>query len=166
MPTLAMIRAGAVISNMVIGGCPAASATPLIRMFVEVPTSVSMPPKIAAKESGIRRREGATPIDPATEIMIGVSRITTGVLFMKADAAMAPPIINRIVRRKDPRAWAFRTAPIESSTPVRSSAADRMNIIAMAMGAGEANTVRKSSVGSTPVASSAAEAVSAVISGG
>jgi len=40
-------RPGSVISNIESGGWPASVATPLIRMLVEVPTSVSVPPKIA-----------------------------------------------------------------------------------------------------------------------
>jgi len=112
------------------------------------------------------RRDGVAPTDPASEIITGVSRITTGVLFMKAEAIIVPNIIRRMVRRNDPRACLRRKSPISSRTPVRSSAADKMNIIAMVMGAEELNTVRKSDVGMIPVASSTADAPSAVTSGG
>ena len=51
MPTTAKISPGPVIPNMLIGGWPASRATPLIRMLVEVPTKVSVPPKIAETEA-------------------------------------------------------------------------------------------------------------------
>ncbi len=133
---------------------------------MEVPTSVSVPPKIAENDSGIRRRDGATPTEAATDIMIGVSKITTGVLFMKAEAPIVPTIMSSIARRNEPRACRFSTSPMIVSTPVRSRAAEMMNIIAMVIGAEELNTVRKSRVSMIPVASSAADAASAVTSGG
>jgi len=111
-------------------------------------------------------REGDTPIELATEMITGVSRMTTGVLFITAEAIIEPNIINRMVRRNDPRACLRRKSPISSRTPVRSRAADRMNIIAMVIGADELKTVRKSEVWMMPVARSTAEAASAVTSGG
>ena len=71
-----------------------------------------------------------------------------------------------MARRNDPRALRFKMPPSTISTPVRSSAAEMMNIIAIVIGAGELNTVRKSPVWMMPVASRAAEAPSAVTSGG
>ena len=42
------------ISNIAKGGCPEASRRPDTTRFVEVPITVTMPPRMAAKDSGIR----------------------------------------------------------------------------------------------------------------
>ena len=85
---------------------------------------------------------------------------------MKAEAPIVPAIIKSIVRRYEPRACRFKRPPSVDSTPVRSKAAEMMNIMAIVIGADEPNTVRKSFVSMIPVARRAAEAPSAVTSGG
>lgn len=56
-------------------------------MLVEVPITVQTPPRIAAKESGIRYRDGERPRRSAQSRTCGASTSTSGVLFTNADAA-------------------------------------------------------------------------------
>ncbi len=60
-PTSATGKPTGEISNMARGGCPEASSRPEITRFVEVPIRVTIPPRIAAKDRGIRYREGEWP---------------------------------------------------------------------------------------------------------
>src|SRR3546814_2757730 len=62
-------------------------------MFVEVPISVVVPPKMLAKESGISSLDGAMSSVRARLITTGVRITTTGVLLMKAERKVAPLIM-------------------------------------------------------------------------
>ena len=53
---------------------------------MEVPTKVSVPPKIAAYESGINTLDGLTLNFCATRIVIGIKTATIAVLLTNADA--------------------------------------------------------------------------------
>ena len=64
--------------------------------FVLEPIRVTMPPRIAAKDSGIISREGDCPRREANACMIGMKMTTTGVLFMNplttSTATKASPV--------------------------------------------------------------------------
>jgi len=149
------------------GARPLFCATPSTRIFVEVPISVIVPPKIEAKESGISSLDGASPIDFARLMATGIKMTTTGVLLMKADNTITPAIIAMIATIGDDFLASCDTSrPPASITPVRSSAADRTNIAAIVIGAEFENTPSTSFVFRMPVRSSAPMARSAVMSTG
>ena len=83
-----------VISNMPNGAIPCFWATPSTRILVEVPISVVVPPKIAAKDNGIRSFDGAMLIALASRMATGIRMITTGVLLMKAERKMTAAIMT------------------------------------------------------------------------
>ena len=107
---------------------------------MEVPISVSVPPRMVRKDSGISSRVEAMPSFLATSTMIGMKTITTGVLFMTAEARTTPTPMIASVRtgRCSARETSQDAAP--SSVPVRTSAPDSTNIAAMVIGAGLAKT--------------------------
>ena len=92
MPTPANISPASVISNIPNGAMPCCCATPSTMMLVDVPISVVVPPKIAAKERGISSFEGEILIARARRIATGMRMITTGVLLIKAESSTTPSI--------------------------------------------------------------------------
>ena len=102
----------------------------------------------------------------ASRKTIGIRISTTGVLFMKADAATVP-----IRRAATTRAGWFVALVVSllarfSSTPVRTSAPDNTNIAAMVMGAEFEKTRIASSGVVKPSRRNAAAPPAAVTSGG
>ncbi len=65
---------------------PFSTSNELTSRFVEVPTKVNVPPKIAAYDSGINTFDGLTSNFCATLIVIGINTATIAVLLTKADA--------------------------------------------------------------------------------
>ena len=59
-------------------------------MLGGVPISVTMPPRIVAKDSGISDSPGARPALRAVWMSTGISSASAATLFMKADST--PPI--------------------------------------------------------------------------
>ncbi len=60
-------------------------------MFGGVPIRVAMPPRIVAKDSGIRLSPGARPALRAVWMSTGISKASAATLFMKAEST--PPIV-------------------------------------------------------------------------
>src|SRR3546814_10674480 len=83
MPATAMITPAPVISNMPKGASPRSCATPSTRMFVEVPISVVVPPKMLAKESGISSLDGAMRSEEHTSELQSLMRISYAVFCLK-----------------------------------------------------------------------------------
>ena len=126
--------------------------------------SVQSPPKMEANESGMSSFDGFNPRDAASEIMMGMKTTTTGVLLMKAESTAT---IGSITMRSDqslfPTARLSRCAMV-SITPVRSSAALRMNMQATVMAASLLKTLNASAGVKMPAASSALSASIATMS--
>ncbi len=132
-----------------------------------MPISVVVPPKIAAKESGISSFDGATPIVRASWITTGISTTTIGVLFMRADRIITPSIMASIATTGDARLASRETSrPAASITPVRSSAADNTNMAAIVIGAEFEKTESASGTDKIPVSNNAPIASSATTSAG
>jgi hypothetical protein len=87
MPTTTIGAPTGVTAKNPSGSSPAASNAPETTRLVEVPIVVSMPPRIVAKESGISRREAATPRRSAHPRTIGAAVATTGVLLTRPDSS-------------------------------------------------------------------------------
>ena len=132
--TAATIPTGA-ISKIEKAGRPCSRATPSTSRLVEVPISVHVPPRIAAYDKGIRSCVGAMPILRASRTAIGMSTTTTGVLFIKAEAAMVPMKNRRSTVLGRSLALEVSQVAAASSVPVRTKAPDRTNMAAMVMGA-------------------------------
>ena len=96
------------------------------------------------------RRVAATPIALASRFTIGIMTSTTGVLFMKAEAAIVPSAISATARRGLRRVRRMIQPEISSNVPVRSKAPDSTNIAAMVIGAGLEKTPSSSSVDRNP----------------
>ena len=104
-----MIAAGTVKSKKPISS-PALRATPAPRRLVEVPISVVMPPRSAAKLSGIRAFDVGTPRVAAMAVMIGRNITTTGVSLTTELTTMAAAMTRM-------------TAPMPDRPPRRASIA-------------------------------------------
>ena len=64
--------------------------------LVLVPRRVQHPPRTAAKDNGMRKREAGWPAWRASPIRTGVKPTTTGVLLTKAEIAPAPSMTIRM----------------------------------------------------------------------
>ena len=84
-PTTASGKLTRVISNRPSGSEPDSSSSPETTRFVEVPISVSTPPRIAAKLIGMRNGDGERPARRAHATTLGATIATIGVLFRNAD---------------------------------------------------------------------------------
>ena len=82
-------------SNIPIGSYPDWVKIPLASKLVLVPIKVQVPPKIDAYESGINNFDEAIFMLLAKVKITGMSTITTGVLFIKAEAAATPNTITK-----------------------------------------------------------------------
>ena len=128
MPLTSTTRPTWVNSNMPSGSRPSLVIAPLTATFVEVPIRVQVPPRIAAKASGMSKREGGTPIRRARPITGPRNTAVTVVLFIKAE--MSPTTAMSTVcssagRLPSPRA---SSPPIASKMPVSRSAAPMMKM--------------------------------------
>ncbi len=131
-----------------------------------MPISVQVPPRIAANEIGISSFDEASPSCLARTMPTGTIIITSGVLLVKAEStATSASSIATAVRGKSFARWVTIRAK-SSSRPVRTSAAETMNIPAMVSGAGLLSDASRSSAVRTPSASSSATAAMATTSGG
>ena len=90
-------------------------------MLVEVPITVTMPPRIAAKDSGISTADTEPPVRFDQRVTAGTSIATIGVLLTNADAPAAGTSSRNRVRRS-PRLPPSSEFIIGTSTPVRSMA--------------------------------------------
>ena len=72
---------------MPIGAIPCCCISPDTTRFVEVPITVSVPPRMVAKLIGIRYHEAGWSRFSAQSATCGASIATIGVLFRNADAA-------------------------------------------------------------------------------
>ena len=62
-----------------------------------VPIKVVKPPRREPNASGIKRREGATPVFRAMDMTTGSMNAATPMLFMKADRTPEVSIITMII---------------------------------------------------------------------
>ena len=67
--------------------CPRDSSKPDTTRFVEVPISVHVPPRIAAKLIGMRNFEGLSPMRNAQSRTAGANIATSGVLFKNPESS-------------------------------------------------------------------------------
>ncbi len=95
-----------------------------------MPIRVMVPPMMAAKLSGMRKREGERPVRRVHDRTPGIVMATIGVLFRKAEAAA----VGTSSRARAPRSPGSRRrarpgrvtrATSDSSTRVRAAAAAR-----------------------------------------
>ena len=97
------------MSNMPSPECPrSVMSIPLTTRFVLVPTSVHMPPKIAAKLNGIMSFDGLIRSPRAQSLTTGMNMATTGMLLRNALMAMTGPMSRANARRGPdgcPRTW-------------------------------------------------------------
>ncbi|MDZ7780381.1 MAG: hypothetical protein U5R14_10680 [Gemmatimonadota bacterium] len=84
---MAIGSATPLISNMPSGAAPDASSRPDATRFVEVPMSVTMPPRIAANEIGMRYHEPDGRAAAPRSRPAGRACATIGVLLRIDDAA-------------------------------------------------------------------------------
>ena len=102
-------------------GSPISTSVPDTRRLVLEPISVVMPPRIAAKLSGIIIRLGERSSRSDSTCMIGMKMTTTGVLLRKPLTASTVIKTSASASRAWPRARrSTRPAP-RSSTPVAAS---------------------------------------------
>jgi len=93
-------------------------------MLVEVPITVIMPPRIAAKDKGISNADTDPPVRFDHRETAGTSIATIGVLLKKADAPAAGPSSFANVRLSPPLP-PRREFTTGTSTPVLSMAPAR-----------------------------------------
>ncbi len=86
-PTSATAPPMGVISKMPRGSPIRSSSSPEMIRLVLVPSTVTTPPRIAAYDSGSRKREGGTLCDRHHACTSGMSIATSGVLLNSVDAA-------------------------------------------------------------------------------
>ena len=106
------------------------------------------------------------PSDLASRLTTGIITSTTGVLFMKAEAAMVPRPISARASLGLRRVRRMIQPDTSSSVPVRNRAPDSTNIAAMVIGAGLENTPSNSSVEMNPSSSIASAPSAATTTGG
>ena len=80
----------------------------------------------------------------------GINTSTTGVLFMKAEAAMVAKMNNPMAITGRACALSMTMPASASSTPVRTSAPETTNIAAIVIGAELEKTAMTSSLGTMP----------------
>ena len=102
----------------------------------------------------------------AREIVSGIIITTRGVLFMKADITIVVPRSPRSTATGPSMARLFRPPASRSRTPVRTSAALRMNIATMVGGALFDSDASMSVLSTTPRSRSSAAPAIATTSGG
>lgn len=136
-----------------------------MRILVEVPISVTVPPRITTKESGIRSREGSTSTCRESPKATGISTITTGVLLRKAEASAAARKNTTSAQRGLRAESRPNSSTSISSAPVRTSAALRTNISPIVAGAGFESAVRTAFCSTSPSASAELAPKKATMSG-
>ena len=134
------------------GSIPFSWSSSAARMFGGVPTSVVVPPRIAPKESGMNRRDGAIPLVRAALATAGNNTAVAAMLFMKAESSPAPTMMTMMSGTSRPPMSAFSRSPTKSASPVFSIAVLTKKIDSIVMTAGEENPV-KASAGVTNPAS-------------
>ncbi len=85
---------------------------------MDVPISVSVPPRIAAYESGSRSFDGLILESSARPVTIGMNTATTGVLFTKPAIGPVVQTVATSARNSDPPVKSARDTPSRSTTPV------------------------------------------------
>ena len=123
---------------------PCSRAMPETRILVEVPAREHVPPRMVAKERGMRSLDGLEPDSRQNPMMTGSKMATRGVLLTKAERNMQPTRMSKRARRSLPPASLLKTPPRRSIWPVLSSAAVRMKRAPIVTGAGLAKHFRTS----------------------
>jgi hypothetical protein len=106
------------MENMLSASKPRFCAIPWTTRLVEVPISVTVPPRIAAKLRGISTREGARPTDCETRSITGKRTATTAVLLRKGDTSAASMHSENTRRRGPPSGADCAQRPIALTTPL------------------------------------------------
>ena len=142
--------ANGVTSKIVNASKPWARATPSTSKLVEVPKSVSVPPKIAPYDKGINNFDADIPSFEDNCTNTGIITTTTGVFDTTADDKTTNPI-------KPAKAAPGRTPACRSTwlvnqlkAPVRTKAPITMNMAAIVQGAGFDRTSSPFSYGKSP----------------
>ena len=123
-------------SKNAIGSSPRRAISPETSSVEDVPTTVHVPPTIAAYESGNRSREGALRSVAARPSTTGMNTATTGVLFTNIDGSATSTTSAARQRRSLPRDSRRRRRPMRSTAPHSTRARDSTNIAATVRTAG------------------------------
>jgi hypothetical protein len=105
-------------------------------MFVDVPTSVGVPPIIAANDSGVNSFDGDRFASSARSVIIGMNTATTGVLLIKPAVKPVDPTVAPSSLRWLPRVNRAMSAPSRSTIPVSCTPTLRMSIAGVVTVAG------------------------------
>ena len=93
-----------------------------------MPISVSVPPRIAAYDSGRSSFDGEIPDWRARSVIIGMNTATTGVLLRNPDSGPVAPTVAASARPSLPRVSCARYTPSRWTSPVCWIPALSMNI--------------------------------------
>jgi len=129
---------------------PRSRASPHTTRFVEVPIRVTVPPRMAENESGIRYRDGASWACCASPRKTGMKITTTTVLFKNGESAATTTQSSRRRVIGVPRGAVCAQRPISSTAPVFASPSPRTSMAATVTVAGLLNPARASSAFRTP----------------
>ena len=118
-------------------------------MLGGVPISVTMPPRMVAKESGIRLSPGARPALCAVWISTGINSASAATLFMKAESS--PPIAPiSAIWAPSARVESTSVRVISSTAPERTSPAETTSTSATTRVAGWPKPSKACLAGTTP----------------
>ena len=118
-------------------------------IFGGVPISVAMPPRMVAKDSGIRLNPGARPALRAVCISTGISSASAATLFIKAESTAPMPPISPIWL-PSVRELSTRVRVIRKTAPERTSPAETISTSATTSVAGWPKPEKASLVGTRP----------------
>jgi predicted secreted protein len=125
---------------------------------------VSIPPRLPAKASGMRKRDDCMPEPAAMLMMIGIMRATVPVLLTKAPIKEVTSITSRKVMVSLPRESAMSLLPVSLASPVCMIAPPTTKSPIIMMTMGEEKPASASAGVRIPRTRSAARAVSATMS--
>ena len=143
---------------------PASVSTSSITRLGGVPMRVSIPPRLPAKASGMRKRDDCMPEPAARLMMIGIMRATVPVLLTKAPIKEVTSITSRKVMVSLPRESAISLLPVSLARPVCMMAPPTTKSPTIMTTMGEEKPARASAGVRIPKTRSAARAVSATMS--
>ena len=148
-PAMAAMPPTGAKSNMPKGAPSESWRMVAMMMLGGVPISVTMPPRMVAKLSGIRLRPGERPALRAVWMSTGISSASAATLFMKAEstAPMAP--ISAMWLPSD-RVLSTRVRVIRNTAPERTRPAETISTSATTIVAGWPKPAKAWSEGTTP----------------
>ena len=149
MPVTATTRPTGAKSNMEKGAPKASERYCAMTMFGGVPIRVIMPPRMVAKDRGIRERPGERSAFLAASISSGMSNASAATLLMIADR-LAPTMAMRPICRDRPLEAEITTPAISSTAPEFISPRETISTRAMIMTAEWPKPEKISSEGTRP----------------